>query len=92
MADDVDAAQRMRDVAGVRDVADHELDAGIDGGQAAVHVAAERVEHPHLPAAGEGGVDDGAADESGAAGDEEVAAGRRPPGALVLWVTTGSFG
>ena len=56
---------------GVPHIGAHELDALVDDGVAAVHVGAERVEDAYLVSGGEGRVDDGAADEPRAAGDQQ---------------------
>nr|BFF14847.1 hypothetical protein GCM10025699_61500 [Microbacterium flavescens] len=85
MADGVDSDQRGVDDVGVAHVAVHEVDPLVEGGGAAVHVGAQRVEHPHAPPAPEGLLDDGRADEPGTTGDQQQAgeARRGPVGARV---------
>ena len=79
MADVLDALQRRGDGGAVADVAGHELRGGVEVvGPLGVRRRMQRVEDPHLVAAGDERVGDVRPDEAGAAGDEHTGHGAAP--------------
>ncbi len=75
--DDVDPVHGPIGRRTIAHVADHQVDGGIHLRGSAVHVGAQRVEHPHVGAAGQQVAHDRAADESGTACDEDSHAALR---------------